>query len=112
MMRTLILALLALALAGCIAGDVWFKFSGTVADPSGRPIEGVKVSIFVDGKLIENGTEVTDELGNYKFFVNSCPCDFDFMLRAEAPGFKPYSLSMPGSQANQLLEQDITLQPR
>ena len=105
---------LLLALVGCIPfGDVWFKFGGTVADPSGRPIQGAQLSISVDGKRLEDGgTVLTDAQGHYKFFESSCPCDFDFRLDVTAPGFKPYVLTLPGKEANRLTQQDITLQPQ
>ena len=103
-----------LALAGCIPfGDAWLKFGGTVTDPAGRPIQGAQLSISVDGKpLEEGGIMLTDAQGHYKFFENSCPCDFSFRLDVTAPGFKPYALSLSGKEANQLTQQDITLQPQ
>ena len=108
--RSIFVALI-LGLAGCIPfGDAWFKFGGTVSDESGRPVEGAKLTISVDGKPLEDGGVVqTDAQGHYKFFENSCPCDFDFKLDVTAAGFKPYSLSLPGKKANQLKQQDVTL---
>ena len=105
---------LLLALVGCMPfGDVWFKFGGTVTDPSGNPVQGAQVSISVDGKPLEQGgTALTDSQGRYKFFESSCPCDFSFRLDVTASGFKPYALSLPGKEANQLTQQDITLQPQ
>ena len=107
-------SLLLLVLAGCIPfGDAWFKFGGTVTDPSGQPIPGARLSISVDGKPLEqDGSVLTDAQGHYKFFDNSCPCDFDFRLDVTAPGFKPYILELSGKEANQLTEKNITLQPQ
>ena len=101
----------ALWLAGCIPiGDAWIKFGGTVTDQSGHPVPGATLSIFVDGKPMQDGGVIqSDAQGHYKFFENSCPCDYDFRLDVTAAGFRPYSLRLPGKKANQLTQQEITL---
>ena len=109
-----LMTLLALPIGACAPmGDAWLDFGGVVSDPAGHPIKGAQVSIMVNGKPLDSGgATTTDELGRYSFHASSCPCDFAFDLKATASGFRPYSLSLSGAQANQLARQDITLAPQ
>jgi hypothetical protein len=94
-------------------GDAWLDFGGVVSDTAGHPIKGARVSIMVNGKTLDRGgSTTTDSQGRYSFHASSCPCDFNFDLQASASGFRPYSLTLSGAQANRLARQDITLVPR
>jgi hypothetical protein len=100
-----------LILAGCIPiGDAWFRFDGVVSDPSGRAVEGAKITILVNDKPLEHGGSTsTDTQGHYEFFESACPCEFAFTLNASAPGFKPFALHLNAMQAIHLTKQDIIL---
>jgi len=116
-MRKLI-ALLALGIlllltpAACIPfGDAWVKFSGHVTDAQGKPIKGAQLKILFNGTRKSDQSETqTNENGEYSFFENSCPCDFEFVIIAARDGYKIYTKTMRGDEANKLKDLDIILE--
>lgn len=92
-------------------GDAWVKFSGHVKDIEGNPISGAHLKILFDGKPASDRSETqTNEAGEYKFFEDSCPCDFEFVVIAAKDGYKIYTKKMTGKEANNLKDLEIVLE--
>jgi len=88
------------------------KFSGQVRDTSGKPINGAKILILINGKIKSDRSKtITDQKGVYTIFENSCPCDFNFEIVVLKEGYKQYRRQMPGKEANKLSELNIVLTP-
>lgn len=67
----------------------------------------------MNGKVPAHGKPVlTRADGSYSYRADSCPCDFEFTLKAEKDGYRPYTVTMEGSQANMMRRHDIVLQPK
>src|SRR6266446_8047898 len=111
-----IIALLALTIlithAACIPfGDAWVNFSGHVKDTQGHPIKGAQLKILFNGERRGDRSETqTNENGEYSFFENSCPCDYEFVVIASKDGFKVYTKTMRGKEANTLKTLEIILE--
>lgn len=99
---------------GCIPfGDSWVHFSGYVRDVQGKPIKGAQIEILFDGKRASDRSETqSNEDGEFKFFENSCPCDFEFIVVAAKDGYRIYTKSMRGKEANNLKNLEIVLERR
>ena len=113
-MRKLI-PLLALTLAlqtACIPfGDAWVRFSGRVRNVEGKPISGAQLTILFNGERRGERSETqTNVNGEYQFFENSCPCDFEFVVIAAKDGYKIFTKTMRGKDANELKTLDIVLE--
>jgi hypothetical protein len=114
--KTTILLIFAMLLLGiqmsCIPfGDSWVQFSGHVKDTEGKPIKGAQIKILFDGKPASDRSETqSNEAGEYKFFENSCPCEFEFVVIAAKDGYKIYTKRMTGKEANNLKELEIVLE--
>ena len=98
--------------SACIPfGDAWVSFSGHVKDSHGNPISGAQVKILFDGSPHSQNSETqTNENGEYKLHENSCPCDFEFVVVAAKDGYKIFTKTMRGTQANELKTFDIVLE--
>ena len=113
-MRRLI-ALFALILlvsqSACIPfGDAWVRFSGHVRDPQGKPIQGAQLKILFNGERRGERSETqTNANGEYSFFENSCPCDYEFVIIAAKDGYKMFTKTMRGKEANELKSLEIVL---
>lgn len=110
---TLILTVFLLSMQmSCIPfGDAWVKFSGHVKDKDGKPIKGVQLKILFDGELKGKNSETqSNEEGEYSFFEDSCPCEFEFLVIAAKDGYKIYTKKMTGKEANDLKTLDITME--
>ena len=103
---------LLLVQVACIPfGDSWVQFSGHVKDTEGKPIKGAQIKILFDGKPASERSETqSNEAGEYKFFENSCPCEFEFVVIAAKDGYKTYTKKMTGKEANNLKELEIVLE--
>ena len=110
--RLSLTACLLLIQAACIPfGDAWVRFSGHVKDTDGNPISGARLKILFDGKPESDRSETqTNEAGEYKFFENSCPCEFEFVVIAAKDGYKIYTKKMTGKEANNLKNLEIVLE--
>lgn len=101
-----------MAQVACIPfGDAWVKFSGHVRDTDGKPISGARIKILFDGKPRSDRSETqTNEAGEYEFFEDSCPCEFEFVVVAAKDGYKIYTQKMTGKEANNLKNLEIGLE--
>jgi len=105
------LALLLMQSACIPFGDAWIQFSGHVKDTQGKPISGARLKILFNGAPHSERSETqSDANGEYKFFENSCPCDFEFVIVAAKDGYKLYTKTMRGKEANELKNLDIVLE--
>lgn len=107
-------AALLLSQTACIPfGDAWVNFSGHVRDSAGKPISGARLKILFNGSPNgENSETETNENGEYNLHENSCPCDFEFVIVAAKDGYKVYTKTMRGQQANELRNLEIVLERR
>jgi hypothetical protein len=98
--------------ANCIPfGDAWVNFSGHVRDAQGKPINGARVNILFDGAPHSEYSETqTNENGEYSIHENSCPCDFEFVIVAAKDGYKLYTKTMRGKEANDLKNLEMVLE--
>ena len=96
---------------GCIPfGDAWVRFSGHVRDPQGKPIQGAQLKILFNGERRGERSETqTNANGEYSFFENSCPCDYEFLIIAAKDGYKMFTKTMRGKEANELRSLEIVL---
>jgi hypothetical protein len=110
--RLVFFLLLVAVQSGCIPfGDAWVNFSGHVKDIQGKPIEGAQIKILFNSKVHGERSETqTDHNGEYKIFENSCPCDFEFVVVAAKDGYKIYTKTMRGKEANNLKNLEIVLE--
>jgi len=93
--------------SACIPfGDAWVRFSGHVRDPQGKPIQGAQLKILFNGERSETQTNAN---GEYSFFENSCPCDYEFVIIAAKDGYKMFTKTMRGKEANELKSLEIVL---
>ncbi len=91
-------------------GDAWVKFYVRVIDTEGQPIKGAQIKILFDGKPESGHSETqSDDFGMYKFFENSYPGEFEFLVIAAKDGYKIYTKKMTGKEANKLENLDIVL---
>jgi|SRR5215217_464498 len=91
-------------------GDAWVRFSGHVKDSEGNPIQGARLKIFFNGESRGDRSEtVTNEKGEFTFFENSCPCEFEFLVVAAKDGYKIFSKKMNGNEANTVKQLEIVL---
>lgn len=92
-------------------GDAWVNFSGHVKDTQGKPISGARLKILFNGSPHSEYSETqTDANGEYKFHEDSCPCDFEFVIVAAKDGYKLYTKTMRGKEANELKNLEIVLE--
>jgi hypothetical protein len=107
-------AALLLLPTGCIPfGDAWVSFSGHVKDSQGKPISGARLKMLFNGSPHSEYSETeTNENGEYKLHENSCPCDYEFVIVAAKDGYKLYTKTMRGKEANQLENLEIVLEHR
>lgn len=98
--------------SACIPfGDAWVSFSGHVKDAQGKPISGARLKILFNGSPHSEYSETqTNENGEYKLHENSCPCDFEFVIVAAKDGYKIFTKTMRGKEANELKTLDIVLE--
>ena len=110
--RTFFLLFVLLAQAACIPfGDAWVRFSGHVRDTSGRPIQGVLITILINGKAEDYGSHATsDQDGAYSIHQGVCPCDFDVEVIASKEGFVAFSKKTRAQEAFNLRTLDIVLE--
>jgi len=110
--RTIFLLIVLLAQAACIPiGDAWIQFSGHVRDTSGRPIQGVLITILIDGKAEDPHCRPTsDQYGAYEISRSVCPCDFDFEVIVSKEGFVAFSKKARAHEAFTLRTLDIVLE--
>ncbi len=54
--------------------------------------------------------ETQTENGAYSLHENSCPCDFEFVIVAAKDGYKLYTKTMRGKEANDLKDLEIILE--
>ncbi|MGI8656773.1 MAG: carboxypeptidase-like regulatory domain-containing protein [Pyrinomonadaceae bacterium] len=102
--------LLSIQLACIPFGDAWVKFSGHIKDIEGKPIKGAQIKILFDGKPESDHSETqSNELGEYNFFENSYPGEFEFVVIAAKDGYKIYTEKMTGKKANNLKNLEIVL---
>ena len=101
-----------LTLTSCIPfGDAWVSFSGHVRDAQGKPISGARLKILFNGSPHSERSETeTNENGEYNLHENSCPCDFEFVIVAAKDGYKIFTKTMRGKEANELKTLDILLE--
>lgn len=96
-----------LAGAAAIFGQgVNATITGTVTDPSGLVVAGVPI----EAKNVDTGaqyTAATTSAGNYA--ISSLPVG-NYVLTAQAPGFKTYTHTNLALAAGQVLREDIPLQ--
>lgn len=91
-------------------GDARFNFEGIVSDPSGKPIPGASVTVFVDGKIAgDRSTAITDANGHYEIFEGSCPCEFRFELVVTKAGYREARIPKTAKEANSMKRLDVTL---
>src|SRR5918993_4343511 len=92
----ILMVILLLIQMSCIPfGDAWIQFSGHVKDTEGKPIKGAQIKMLFDGKPASDRSETqSNEAGEYKFFENSCPCEFEFIVIAAKDGYKIYTKKM------------------
>ena len=70
-----------------------------------------RLKILFDGKPASDRSEtLSNESGEYKFFENSCPCEFEFVVIAAKDGYKVYTKKMTGKEANNLKNVEIVLE--
>jgi hypothetical protein len=110
--RTFLFLIVALAQAACIPfGDAWIDFSGHVRDTSGKPVEGVLMTILINGKARDDWPRVTsDKDGAYSIHRSACPCQFDFEVIASKEGFVAFSKKTRAQEALNLRTLDIVLE--
>ncbi len=77
------LSILALSAGSLFSANI----TGTVADPSGRPIPRVSVALFARDN-VEPRRALTDDSGAFRFTGVAAG---EYMLQADAPGFAPYT---------------------
>ena len=91
------LVALALSAVGCahrLAVDYNFEASGSVVDPSGAPLPGVRVTVEVSADMYEvitpfrQAVETTHEDGSFSFFFLSEAPNPPYTLLFEKAGFK------------------------
>ncbi len=92
-----LLAALCVSAGGCVhrlAVDYNFEASGSVVDPSGLPLAGVRVTVEVSADLFEaitpfrQAVETTHEDGSFSFFFLSETPNPPYTLLFERTGFK------------------------
>ena len=110
--RTIFLLIVLLAQAACIPiGDAWIQFSGHVRDTSGKPVQGVLITILINGKAEDDGSRVTsDQDGAYSIDQSACPCDFDFEVIVSKEGLVPFSKKTRAHEAFTLRTLDIVME--
>ena len=109
---SLFAAALLLSQTACIPfGDAWVSFSGHVKDDQGKPISGARLKMLFNGSPHSEYSETqTNENGEYKLHENSCPCDYEFVIVASKDGYKIFTKTMRGKEANELKTLDIVLE--
>ena len=104
--------LLLLPQTNCIPfGDAWVNFSGHVKDAQGKPIKDARLKILFNGSPHSEYSETqTNENGEYHIHEGSCPCDFEFVVVAAKDGYKLFTKTMRGKEANDLKTLEIVLE--
>jgi formylglycine-generating enzyme required for sulfatase activity len=98
----LVLTLPFLLCGGCLIfipyGDWFFRLSGKVVDPTGDPIEGARLSLFIDDRGRPEAVETTSDKGDYSLHAGGAPPGLlrkkHILLEVERGGFKKLSAQL------------------
>ncbi len=94
-------------------GDAWLNFNGVVTDAAGNPVQGAEITVLINGETPDHAMPVlTHADGSYSYHADSCPCNFEFTLKAEKEGYRSYTVTMEGLKANMMRRYDIMLQQK
>ncbi len=90
-------------------GDAVLSFDGNVTNKSGDPISGAKIEIFFDEEQNVSISTGTDLFGEYTIHEIVCPCEIDFIIVVNKPGYKSWKKPISLDSAMDLKVLNVTL---